>query len=97
MKELKKIRQKARKLKDKEKLERQTIASMNKSFAAALLSSSNRKHAHMEWDGSKLIPTKPEPYPRLTVNASIIHASRKKLGVDWKVELVAMIQRSWMG
>ena len=84
MKELKKIRKKARKLKDKEKLERQTIASMNKSFAAALLSSSNRKHAHMEWDGSKLIPTKPEPYPRLTVNAYIIHASHKKLDVDWK-------------
>ena len=70
---------------------------MDKSFAAALLSSSNRKHAHMEWDGSEFIPTKPEPSPRLTVNASIIHASRKKLGVDWKVELVAMIQRSWMG
>ena len=71
-------------MKDKEKLERQTIASMDKSFAAALLSSSNRKHAHMEWDGVEFVPTKPEPSPRLTVNASIMHASHKKLGVDWK-------------
>ena len=97
MKNFKKNRQKTRKLKNKEKLERKTVASIDKSFAAAILSISNRKRAHMEWDGSKFIPTKQEPYPRLTVNASIMHASRKKLGVDWKVELVAMIQRSWMG
>ena len=57
-------------MKDKEKLERQTIASMDMSFAAALLVSSNRKHAHMELDGSEFAPTKPEPTPRLTVNAS---------------------------
>ena len=41
------------------------------------------EHAHVEWDGSEFVPTKPEPSPRLqgSVNASI---NAWKLGVDWK-------------
>ena len=68
-------------MKNKEKLKRQTMVSVDKSFASSLLSSSNKKDAHMEWDGSELSPTKPEPSLRLTLNASIMHASHKKLGI----------------
>ena len=41
----------------------------------------NKRYGHMECDGSEF---KPEPSPKLTVNASIMHASHKKPGINWR-------------
>ena len=84
MKKWMKARQKVRKQKVKVRLERKTNKSVDKAFAAALISSSNKRHSHMEWNGSDFIPTKPEPSPKLSVKATIMHTAHKKLGVDWK-------------
>ena len=84
MKEWKKARQKARKQKVKVRLERKTNQSVDKAFAAALISSSNKRHSHMEWNVSIFIPTKPEPSLKLSVKSTIMHKAHKKLGLEGK-------------
>ena len=80
MKKWMKARQKVRKQKVKVRLERKTNKSVDKAFAAALISSSNKRHTHTEWDGSDFILTKPEPSPKLSVKATIMHTAHKKPG-----------------
>ena len=69
------------------------MVSMGKLFAAACLSSSKRKNAHMVWDGSEFNLTKPEVSSRLTLNASLHHIRNLEL-IGKEAESIVMALRS---
>ncbi len=87
MKAQKKARQ--RKKKTREKL--RDMKSADKAFAMTLIGKKAskeqreiKKFPHMEWDGENFVPRTPAPSPVIIVEATLMEAAHKKLGVDWK-------------
>ena len=42
-----------------------------------------RSHPHMEWNGGEFVPQAPAPSPIIEVEATVMEAAHKKLGVNW--------------
>lgn len=83
MKAKKKARQQKRKEQMKRNVERRSIASADKAFAATIRRELRKGYPHMEWDGASFTPQRPAPTPQLEVNVSVMHSAHKKFGVNW--------------
>ena len=86
----KKAQRKARQQKKRARARRRDIQAKDKAFAMGLSGKSSKEQQrpktfpHMEWDGGDFVPRSPAPSPIIPLEATLMEAAHKKLGVDWK-------------
>ena len=82
-----KVRRKARQRKRKARGKRQREKAEDKAFAMSLTNRcsqvSSTNYPHMEWDGQGFSPQPPAPSPFISVEATMMEAAHRKLGVSW--------------
>ena len=85
-----KARRKARQRKRKARVKRQRERAEDRAFAMSLTQgkpqnqTSSTSYPHMEWNGQGFVPQPPAPSPFITVEATLMEAAHKKLGVSWR-------------
>ena len=86
-----KARKKGRQRKRKARAKLRYLRSADKAFAISVMEKKRLKmqeekqrYPHMEWDGKDFVPRTPSPSPYVTMDATVMEAAHKKLGVDWK-------------
>ena len=90
MKAQRKAQRKARQRKKRAHTKRRDVRATDKAFAMGLNGKSVKERQgaktfpHMEWDGEKFVPQTPAPSPIIKVDATLMEAAHKKLGMDWK-------------
>ena len=85
-----KARRKARQRKQRARAKRQRETAGDKAFAMSLSNNESEtnvptpNYPHMEWDGQDFVPQPPAPSPFITVEATMMEAAHRKLGVTWR-------------
>ena len=85
-----KERRKARQRRRKARAKRQRANAEDRAFAMTLTNRESQielptpSYPHMEWDGQDFVPQPPAPSPFIAVEATMMEAAHKKLGVSWR-------------
>ena len=82
-----KARRKSRQRKKKARVKRLRERAADKAFAMSLTKGTPEVlhgHPHMEWDGNEFVAQVPAPSPVIEVEATVMEAAHKKLGVNWR-------------